>query len=64
MSGLNPWWTSGYEQRTCFLLILHLLLLRREKVEVEAGEELMLHLLLLQREKVEGEEGEVVIGAF
>ena len=38
--------------------------LQREKVEVEAGEELMLHLLLLQRAKVEDEEGEVVIDAF
>ena len=52
MSGPNPWWTSGDEQRICFLLLLHLLLLRREKVEVEAGEELMLHLLLLQGEAV------------
>ena len=66
MSGLSPWWTSWYEQHICFLLqfLLHLLLLQREKVEVEAGEELMLHLLLLQRAKVEEEEDEVVIDAF
>ena len=43
---------------------MHVLPLQREKVEVEAGEELTLHLLLLQREKVEGEEGEVVTDAF
>ena len=52
MSGLSPWWTSWYEQHICFLLLLHLLLLRRGKGEVEAGGELMLHLLLLQGDLV------------